>query len=134
MPRFFARSGSVSLPTSLARQAKLALGTKYVAVEAGNPPTPARGDIEVADSSIDMWTDPVPIKPGIFIDEIRRRFIAELLVQTNFFKFVEKCIGFSQVVRIAKLTDKIGSSQKRRLFVNVLPVGRRRVWEPRESD
>src|SRR6267154_367739 len=74
------------------RQAKLALRTKYVAVEACNPPTPARGDIEVADSSIDMWTDPVPIKSGIFLDEIRRRLIAQLLVQADFLEFAEKCI------------------------------------------
>ena len=59
---------------------------------------------------MDMRTDVVPIKLRIFIDEISRRFIAELPVQTNFFKFVEECIGFSQVVRIAKLTDKICGS------------------------
>ena len=74
---------------------------------------------------MDMRTDIVPIKFRIFIDEVGRRFIAELPVQTNFFKFVEECIGFPQVVRIAKLTDKIGGSQKRPLFVDFLIIGRR---------
>jgi len=46
----------------------------------------------------------------ILIDEVGWRFIAELLVETNLFKFVVKRIGFSQIVRIAKLADKIGGS------------------------
>ena len=56
------------------------LGTKYVAVEACNPPTPARGDIEITDSGLDVRRDAVPIKLRIFIDEVCRRFIAKLLV------------------------------------------------------
>src|SRR6516162_2016841 len=34
------------------RMAQLTLGTKYVAVEACNPPTPTRGNIEVIDSGL----------------------------------------------------------------------------------
>src|SRR5262249_24971258 len=83
--------------------AQLTLGTKYVAVEAGDPPTPARGNIEVTDSGLDVRRDVVPIKLRIFIDDVGRRLVAELPVQTNLFKFVVKRIGFSQIVRIAKL-------------------------------
>src|SRR5262245_63267378 len=89
------------------RVVQLTLGTKYVAVEARNPPTPARGHVEVIDSGLDVRRDVVPIKMRIFIDDVSRRVIAELPVQTNLFKFVEKRIGFSQIVRIAKLTDEI---------------------------
>ena len=90
--------------------AQLTLGTKYVAVEACNPPAPSRGNIEVIDSGLDVRRDVVPIKLRIFIDDVRRRLLAELPVQTNLFKFVVKRIGFSQVVRIAKLTDEICGS------------------------
>ena len=57
-----------------------------------------------------MRTDAVPIKFRIFIDEVSRRFIAELPVKTNFLKFVEERIRFSQIVRIAKLPDKVCGS------------------------
>src|SRR5262245_17720427 len=119
------------------RVVQLTLGTKYVAVEARNPPAPARGHVEVIDSGLDVRRDVVPIKLRIFIDDVRRRLIAELPVQTSFFKFVEKRIGFSQIVRIAQLTDEIRGSQEWPYFVNslliVILVGRC-VWESRESD
>ena len=70
-----------------------------------------------------MRRDAVPIKLGIFVDEVRWRFIPELLVQTNLFKFVVKRIGFSQIVRIAKLTDKICGPQELPVLVNFLLVG-----------
>src|SRR5262249_47548240 len=94
------------------RKAQLKLCTKYVAVEACNPPTPSRGNIEVIDRGLDVRRDVVPIKLRIFIDDVRRRLVAELPVQTNLFKFVVKRIGFSQIVRIAKLTDEICGSQE----------------------
>ena len=78
----------------------------------GPPPTPTRGNIEVIDSGLDVRRDVVPIKLRIFIDDVRRRLVAELPVQTNLFKFVVKRIGFSQVVRIAKLTDEICGAQE----------------------
>jgi len=74
---------------------QLTLSTKYVAVEARNPPTPTRGNIEVANRGLDVWRDFVPIKLRIFIHDVRRRLIAEPLVQTDLFKFVVKRIGFS---------------------------------------
>src|SRR5262245_2876999 len=104
------------------RVVQLTLGTKYVAVEARNPPAPARGYVEVIDSGLDVRRDVVPIKLRIFIDDVRRRLIAELPVQTSFFKFVEKRIGFSQIVRIAKLTDEIRGSQEWPYFVNSLLI------------
>jgi hypothetical protein len=90
------------------RIAQLALGTKYVTVEARNPLASARGHIEIIDSGLDVRRDSVPIKLRIFIDDICWRFVAKLPVQTNFFKFVVERIGFSQIVGIAKLTDEIG--------------------------
>ena len=42
------------------------------------------------------------------VDEIGRRSIAELLIQADLFKFIVKRISLSQIVRIAKLTDKVG--------------------------
>ena len=57
-----------------------------------------------------MQRDAIPIKFRIFIDKVGGRFVAKLFVQTNFLKFVEERIGLSQIVRIAKLADKICSS------------------------
>ena len=72
-----------------------------------------------------MWRNSVPVKLRIFVDEVRRQFIADLLVQADLFKFVVKRIGFSQIVRIAKLTDQIRGPQERPFFVNALLVGGR---------
>src|SRR5215469_8252715 len=120
------------------RMAELTLGTKYVAVETCNPPTPARGHVEVIDRGLDVRRDVVPVKLRIFIDDVRRRLIAELLVQADLFKLVVKRIGFSQIVRIAKLTDEIRGAQEwpylvKSLLVVILVRGRW-VWESRESD
>src|SRR5262245_23610082 len=89
------------------RKARLAFGTKYVAVKAGDPPASARRDVEIMDGRLDMRRDVVPVKLRILVDEIRRRFITELPVQANFFEFVIKRVYFSQIVRITKLTDEI---------------------------
>src|SRR5262245_803965 len=113
---------------------QLTLGAKYVAVEASNPPSPARGHIEIADGGLDMRRDVAPIELGIFVDQVRRRFITELPVQTDLFEFVEKRIGFPQIVRIAELTDEVGTPQQRPLFVHVRVVVRRRVWEACKPD
>src|SRR5215472_15968602 len=108
---FWSHSRKRDLPLG-PREAQLTLCTKYVAVEACNPPTPSRGNIEVIDRGLDVRRDVVPIKLRIFIDDVRRRLVAELPVQTNLFKFVVKRIGLSQIVRIAKLTDEICGSQE----------------------
>jgi hypothetical protein len=55
--------------------AQLALGTRYVTVEACNPPASARGHIEITDSGLDVRRDSVPIKLRIFIDDVCWRFI-----------------------------------------------------------
>src|SRR5262245_28047356 len=113
---------------------QLTLGAEYIAVEASNPPSPARGHIEIADGGLDVRRDVAPIELRILVDEVRRRFIAELPVQTDLFEFVEKRIGFPQIVRIAELTDEVGTPQQRPLLVHVGVVVRRRVWETREPD
>ena len=65
--------------------------------------TPARGDIEVTDSGMDVRSDAIPIKFRIFIDKVGGRFVAKLFVQTNFLKFVEERIGLFQIVRVAQV-------------------------------
>src|SRR5262245_34682687 len=113
---------------------QLTLGTKYVAVAACNPLTPAGGHVEIADGRLDMRRDIVPIELRIFVDEVRRRFIAELPVQADLFKFMVKRIGFPQVMAIAELTDEVRTAQQRPLFVDVRLVVPRRVWEACEPD
>src|SRR5256885_12222586 len=88
------------------RKAQLTLGAKYVAVEARNPATPTRGNIEITDSGLDVRRDSVPIELRIFIDEVRRRFIAQLPIQNDLFKILGKRVGFFQIMRIAKLGHK----------------------------
>src|SRR5262249_43634183 len=92
------------------RMAQITLGTKYVAVESCNPPTPTRRNIEGLHIDLVLRRVIVPIRLRIFDNDVRRRLIAELPVQTNLFKFVVERIRFSQIVRVAKLTDEICSS------------------------
>src|SRR3954469_17369855 len=94
------------------RQAHLALGAKDVAVEACNPAPPARRDVEITNGGLDMWRDAVPIELRILVHEVRRRIIPELLVQSALLEFVVEGVGFSQIIRVAKLTDEIGGSQQ----------------------
>src|SRR5690242_16807068 len=89
------------------RKARITLGTKYVTVEARDPPASARRDVEITDRALDMRRDGVPVKLRILVHEVRRRPIAELPVQTDFFKLIIKGIYFSQIVRVAKLADEI---------------------------
>src|SRR5262245_39330633 len=113
---------------------QLTLGTNYGAVEACGPPGPARGHVEIADGGLDVRGDVTPIELRIFVDEVRRRVIAKLSIQTDLFEFVVKRVGFPQIVGIAELTDEIGTPQQRPLFVHVRLVVRRRVWEVCEPD
>src|SRR5262249_47095969 len=92
------------------RIAQFTLGRKNVAGKAGDPPAHTGGNIEVIDSGLDVRRDVVPIKLRIFVNDVRRRLIAELLVQTDLLKFVVERIRFSQIVRVAKLTDEICGS------------------------
>src|SRR4029077_4759820 len=127
------RAPGATLLRLRSRKAHLALGAKDVAVEACNPTTPARRDVEITDGGLDMWRDSVPIKLRISMHEVRRRFIPELLVQTTLFKFVVKGVGFSQIMRVTKLTDEIGGSQQRPFFVDAV-VAPGRVGEARAFD
>src|SRR5437879_5717572 len=91
-PQQLHRCAATSSLRFWSRKPYFTLGTKYVAVKAGNPPTPARGDVEVTDSGMDVRSDAIPIKFRIFIDQVGGRFVAKLFVQTNFLKFVEERI------------------------------------------
>ena len=92
------------------RKPNLTLGTKHVAIKACDPPAPTRCDIEVTNSGMDVRRDAIPIKFRIFVDKVGRSFIAKLLVETNLLKFVEERIGFSQIMRVCELTNKICGS------------------------
>ena len=92
------------------RKPHFTLGTKHVAIKARNPPTPTRCDIEVTNGGIDVWRDAIPIEFRISINKVGRSFITKLFVKTNFVKFVEERVCFSQIMRVRELTNKICSS------------------------
>ena len=102
-PQQLHRCAATSSLRFRSRKPYFTLGTKDVAVKAGNPATPTRGDIEVTDSGMDVRSDAIPIKFRIFIDQVGGRFVAKLFVQTNFLKFVEERIGLFQIVRVAQV-------------------------------
>ena len=59
--------------------------------------------------------------------------VAQLLVHSNFFKFVIERVSLAQVMRIAELPNKVSSPYKHALFI-VLIVRLMRAWKPRELD
>src|SRR5271154_1477880 len=115
-------------------KAQFMLGAKDIGVEAVDPLPPARGHVQVADGALNVRRHAVPIELRIFVDQVRRRFVAELPVQADFLEFIEERIGLSQIVRIAELTDEISGPQQRGPFVDVCDIGRRRVRESRVFD
>ena len=56
----------------------------------------------------------------IFVDQVRRRFVAKLPVQANFLEFVVERIGLSKITRIAELTDQVRGAQQRRPIVSAV--------------
>ena len=62
-----------------ARLRELSFRPKDVAVEIGDPLTPARGDVEVTDGGLDLWRDVGPIELWVFVNDVGGRFIAERL-------------------------------------------------------
>ena len=64
------REASETLLWLWSRMAELTFSTKYVTVEACNPPASARGNIEITDSGLDVRRDSVPIELRIFIDDV----------------------------------------------------------------
>src|SRR6201987_5050573 len=75
-----------------ARKIHLTLCSENVTVEVRNPLTPARGDIEVAYSRLNLRSNIVPVEVRVFVDNVCRRIIAKRFIQTNFLKFVEQRI------------------------------------------
>src|ERR1700733_13385704 len=76
-------------------------GAKDVAVEAVDPPAPARRHVEVADGFRNVRRHLPPVELRILIDQIGRRLIAELSVQADFLEFVIERVGLPQIMRIA---------------------------------
>ena len=67
-----------------------------------------------------------PIEFWILSGEIGRRVIAELLVHSDFVKFVIKRVGFAQIMGIAELANEIGGAHQHTLFVlAVVSAGRK---------
>jgi hypothetical protein len=60
----------------------------------------------------------------VFVDQVRRRCVAELPIQADFLEFVVERIGFPQIMRIAQLTNQIGGAQQRGVLLDVMIVGR----------
>src|SRR6202046_975266 len=84
------------------RQVQLTLGAENIGIKVCDPLPPARGDIEVSYRHLNLRRDVVPIKLRVLVDDVGGRVVAELFVQTDFFKFVEQRICLSQVIRIAE--------------------------------
>src|ERR1700710_472060 len=98
------------------RQVQLALRAENIGIKVRYPLASARCDIEIADRRLNLRSDVIPIELRVLVDDVCRRIVAELFVQTDFFKFVEQCICLFEVVGIAELTDKIGSPQQQTLL------------------
>src|SRR5919198_5722471 len=96
---------------------QVVLSTEHVAVEIRDPLSSARRDVEVLQSTLNIWSDTVPIETRIRIYYICRRRIPTLSIHADLFKFMIQGIGLSQVLRIAKLSNQISRSHERALLV-----------------
>jgi hypothetical protein len=103
-----------------------AFGAKDVAVQIGDPLPSVRCDFKIADRALDMRRYEVPKEFRIAIYDVGRRIIAELFILPDFFEFVIKRVGFTQIIRIAKLADEIGGAYQHALFAVTLVKARRR--------
>src|SRR5258708_3574576 len=93
------------------RLRELSLRPKDIAVEIGDPLTPARRDVEIADGGLNLRRDVRPIKLRVFVNDIGGCVIAERLVQPGFLKLIEQRIRLPHVVGVAKLANQIGRAQ-----------------------
>jgi hypothetical protein len=64
-----------------------------------------------------LEADLTALELRILISKIGRRSVTELPVHSDFFKLVIKRIGFSEVVRVAELSNEVGSTYKEALFI-----------------
>jgi hypothetical protein len=76
-----------------------------------------------------MGGNAIPIEMGILIDDVRRTSMPKLSIDANFLKLMVERICFAQVLRIAKLTNKISGSQQRTIFANIFFFRRGNDWE-----
>src|ERR1700733_9514030 len=123
-PRRFVSNGNPASARSQlrTRQVQLTLCAENIGIKICYPLASARRDIEVTYRHLDLRCDVIPIELRVLVDDVRGRIVAELFVQTDFFKFVEQCICLFQVVWIAELTDEIGSSQQQTLLFDQVVV------------
>ena len=80
-----------------------------------------------------MHSNIAPIKLRILISKIGRRTVTELPVHSDFFKLVIQRIGFSEVVRVAELSNEVGGTYEEALF-RVFAVRIVRRWKSRTFD
>src|SRR5215831_9104146 len=76
--------------------------------------------MEITDRVSDERRYATPIELRILIGEIGWRIIAELLVHSDFFKFVIKRIGLAQIMWIAELANEIGSTYQHAFIVTTV--------------
>src|SRR5438132_10408504 len=64
-----------------------------------------------------MCRDAMPIELWILVREIGGRGVAELPIHSDLFELIVQRVGLAQIVRIAELSDEIGSPNKQALLV-----------------
>ena len=89
--------------------------------------SPARCDVEIAERALDKRRYTTPKELRILIGEIGWRVIAELLVHSDFFKFVIERIGLAQVMWIAELANEIGGPNEHAFFVAAVVSAKRKA-------
>src|SRR5882672_1663586 len=114
-------------------QIEPALGTKDIAVKTGDPLPPARCDVEVPDGGLDMRRNVVPVKLRISVREIGRRGVAKLPIHSDLFELMVERVRLAQIMRVAELSDEIGSAHQQAFLVPCV-VRLRRRGKPREFD
>src|SRR5215475_16085524 len=85
--------------------------------------------MEITDRVSDERRYATPIELRVLIGEISWRIIAELLVHSDFFKFVIKRIGLAQIMGIAELTNEIGGAYRHAFFVTTIATAGRKARE-----
>src|SRR5262249_10689903 len=93
------------------RGADFLLGAEDVAVQVRDPLASSCSDVEVMNGGLNVGVDAAPVELRIMIDHICGRAVTQLPIQPDLFEFVKKRIRFTNVMRIAKLSDEIGSAQ-----------------------
>src|SRR6516165_11716480 len=102
-------------------------GCNFRKGQVGDPLSPTRCDVEIAERALDKRRYTTPKELRILIGEIGWRIIAKLLVHSDFFKFIIKRIGLAQIMGIAELANEIGGAYQRAFFVTTVATAGRKA-------